>query len=154
MITKCSPMAKPEPLTAAVAVVDDKETKIDNDDDIADEIEGDFYDETVRLQLIGYLRLEQKFDSFPELIAQIHLDIGNANWALDSMPFVLSREDEFVKGQGRRSERLDRIGGRRFRSKLGIRIVVKCRNHRSRSRSNEVKLLVSLTLVIHFLQPF
>jgi riboflavin kinase len=100
LITKGSPMAKPEPLTAATDDDDDRETRVDNDDAIADEIEGDFYDETMRLQLIGYLRPEQKFDSFPELIAQIHRDIGNANWALDSMPFVFSREDEFVKDGG------------------------------------------------------
>ena len=100
LITKGSPMAKPVPLIAATDDDDDRETRVDNDDAIADEIEGDFYDETMRLQLIGYLRPEQKFDSFPELIAQIHRDIGNANWALDSMPFVLSKEDEFVKDRG------------------------------------------------------
>ncbi len=61
-------------------------------------IEGDFYDETLRLQLIGFLRPEQKFDSFPALIAQIHRDIGTASVALGSMPFVLSKEDEFISG--------------------------------------------------------
>ena len=100
LITRGSPMTRPEPVVTATADVD-----IDNDDDAIivdddDEIEGDFYDETMRLQLIGYLRPERKFDSFPELIAQIHVDIGNANWALDSMPFVLSKEDEFVKDGG------------------------------------------------------
>ena len=95
LITRGSPMTRP-----AVADVDGGDERIDDDDDVADEIEGDFYDETMRLQLIGYLRPEQKFDSFPELIAQIHRDIGNADWALDSMPFVLSKEDEFVKGGG------------------------------------------------------
>jgi len=62
------------------------------------EIEGDFYNETMRLQLIGFLRPEQKFDSFPELIAQIHRDIGTASFALGSMPFVFSKEDEFISG--------------------------------------------------------
>jgi len=85
LITKSSPMEKPES-------TDDGESS-----DNIDEIEGDFYDETLRLQLIGYLRAEQKFDSFPELIAQIHRDIGNADWALDSMPFVFSKEDSFIK---------------------------------------------------------
>jgi hypothetical protein len=95
LITRGSPMTRP-----------DERIDIDDDDDaivvIADagEIEGDFYDETMRLQLIGYLRPEKKFGSFPELIDQIHRDIGNANWALDSMPFVLSKEDEFVKDGG------------------------------------------------------
>jgi len=76
-------MTKPERL-------DSRETTVDDDDDsnaTANEINGDFYNETMRLQLIGHLRSEQKFDSFPDLIAQIHRDIGNADWALDSMPF-------------------------------------------------------------------
>lgn len=84
LITKSSPMEKPE-------------SDSDADTEIMDDVEGDFYNETLRLQLIGYLRPEQKFDSFPELIAQIHRDIGNANWALDSMPFIFSKEDDFVK---------------------------------------------------------
>lgn len=85
LITTSSPMEKPE------------STNNEESSDNIDEIEGDFYGETLRLQLIGYLRAEQKFDSFPELIAQIHRDIGNANWALDSMPFVFSKEDSFIK---------------------------------------------------------
>jgi FAD synthase len=96
LITSNSPMTKPER-------IDSRETTIDDDDDsntTANEIDGDFYNETMRLQLIGYLRSEQKFDSFPDLIAQIHRDIGNADWALDSMPFVFSKEDEFIKDAG------------------------------------------------------
>ena len=88
LITQSSPMEKNEKA---------EEEASSDDNSVADEIEGDFYDETMRLQLIGYLRPEQKFDSFPELIAQIHRDIGNADWALSSMPFVFSKEDEFVK---------------------------------------------------------
>ena len=84
LITKSSPMEKPG-------------SESDVDTNILDDVEGDFYNETLRLQLIGYLRPEQKFDSFPDLIAQIHRDIGNANWALDSMPFIFSKEDAFVK---------------------------------------------------------
>ena len=87
LITTSSPMEKPE------------STNNEESSDNIDEIEGDFYGETLRLQLIGYLRAEQKFDSFPELIAQIHRDIGNANWALDSMPFVFSKEDSFIKDE-------------------------------------------------------
>lgn len=90
LITKSSPMEKNE-LSENATPDDDGEA----DEDA--EIEGDFYGETMRLQLIGYLRPEQKFDSFPELIAQIHRDIGNAHWALDTMPFIFSKEDEFVK---------------------------------------------------------
>jgi len=85
LITTSSPMEKPE------------STNNEESSDNIDEIEGDFYGETLRLQLIGYLRAEQKFDSFPALIAQIHRDIGNANLALDSMPFVFSKEDSFIK---------------------------------------------------------
>ena len=96
LITKSSPMEKNKKSETNGEVV------IDND---MDEMEGDFYNETMRLQLIGYLRPEQKFDSFPELIAQIHRDIGNAHWALDSMPFVFSKEDEFIK------DGVDWIGG-------------------------------------------
>ncbi|KAL3904370.1 MAG: hypothetical protein SGARI_004950 [Bacillariaceae sp.] len=43
----------------------------------------DFYGTPLRLQLIGFLRDEQKFDSFPDLIAQIHADIQDAKDALD-----------------------------------------------------------------------
>jgi len=89
LITKSSPMTMPESTNET-----DGEQYESND---IDEIEGDFYNETMRLQLIGYLRPEQKFDAFPDLIAQIHTDIGNANWALDSMPYIFSKEDEFVK---------------------------------------------------------
>ena len=96
LITDASPMDK-----SGVVVDNDK----DNDDVIDDidtvysgEVEGDFYHETMRLQLIGFLRPEQKFDSFPDLIAQIHRDIGNADWALSSMPYMFSKEDEFISG--------------------------------------------------------
>lgn len=88
LITRFSPMERPE----SAANVESVATY-----PCYDEIEGDFYGETMRLQLIGFLRSEKKFDSFPELIAQIHRDIGNASWALDSMPFIFSKEDEFVK---------------------------------------------------------
>jgi riboflavin kinase len=90
LITENSPMTIPE--SAAF-----DESNVVTVDNIPIEIEGDFYGEIMRLQLIGYLRPEKKFDSFPDLIAQIHRDIGNASWALDSMPFIFSKEDEFVK---------------------------------------------------------
>ena len=89
LITKNSPMTMPES--------DAYDGSNSIDDSPTNEIEGDFYGETMRLQLIGYLRAETKFDSFPDLITQIHRDIGNAYWALDSMPFIFSKEDEFVK---------------------------------------------------------
>ncbi|KAL7549773.1 hypothetical protein ACHAWF_013035 [Thalassiosira exigua] len=94
LITKKSPMERND-LEEDTTTSDDGGLHMDDMTDF--EIEGDFYGETMRLQLIGYLRPEQKFDSFPELVAQIHRDIGNANLALDSMPFVFSKEDGFVK---------------------------------------------------------
>ena len=86
LITKASPMTKYE----GIANSDE------NNNNSAEEIEEDFYGETMRLQLIGFLQPEQKFDSFPDLIAQIHSDIGHADAALDSFPYVYSREDEFI----------------------------------------------------------
>ena len=113
LITKDSPMSRLEERvpsaigdSAPVSAIDDEEEEdvvgggenTSNDNNvIAGEIEGDFYNETIRLQLIGYLRVEQKFNSFPDLIKQIHCDIGNAHRALDTMPFVFSKEVGFVK---------------------------------------------------------
>jgi FAD synthase len=87
LITKASPMTKYECATET------NHNEIDAEDV---EINDDFYGETMRLQLIGFLRSEQKFDSFPDLIAQIHRDIGLAASALDSFPYVFSKEDEFI----------------------------------------------------------
>ncbi|EED92333.1 predicted protein [Thalassiosira pseudonana CCMP1335] len=89
LITSNSPMEKNE-------LADEYSTSSADDT----KIEGDFYGETMRLQLIGFLRAERKFDSFPDLIAQIHRDIGNAAWALDSMPYIFSKEAEFIQDSG------------------------------------------------------
>jgi riboflavin kinase len=89
LITKASPMIKYEGNTHIDA---DETEKIKEEV----EIKEDFYGETMRLQLIGFLRPEQKFDSFPDLIAQIHRDIGHAASALDSFPYVFSKDDEFI----------------------------------------------------------
>lgn len=93
LITQASPMEKPD----RGADRGDADGSINSENDRDIEIGGDFYDDTMRLQLIGYLRPEQKFDSFPDLVAQIHRDIGNAHWALDSMPFIFSKEEDFIK---------------------------------------------------------
>jgi riboflavin kinase len=48
----------------------------------------DFYGVPMRLQLLGFLRDEQKFDSFPALVAQIQQDVQDAKMALDHHPYV------------------------------------------------------------------
>eukprot|EP00523_Entomoneis_sp_CCMP467_P018528 CAMPEP_0168824452 /NCGR_PEP_ID=MMETSP0726-20121227/11100_1 /TAXON_ID=265536 /ORGANISM="Amphiprora sp., Strain CCMP467" /LENGTH=525 /DNA_ID=CAMNT_0008877451 /DNA_START=5 /DNA_END=1580 /DNA_ORIENTATION=- len=48
----------------------------------------DFYGKTMRLELLAYLRPEQKFASFPDLIAQINADATDAKWLLESHPIL------------------------------------------------------------------
>jgi riboflavin kinase len=61
----------------------------------------DFYGVPMRLQLIGFLRDEQKFASFPELIAQIHADVQDAKTSLDWMiPYPQLQDDDFLKVTG------------------------------------------------------
>ena len=61
-----------------------------------DEIRGDFYNETMRLALSGFLRPEMKFNSFADLIAAITNDVANAKEALGVQPFVALRADSFL----------------------------------------------------------
>lgn len=56
----------------------------------------DFYGETMRLQLHGFLRPEIKFESFPALVAQITADAKEAKGALDLSPYLLLKKDEFI----------------------------------------------------------
>ena len=56
----------------------------------------DFYGETMRLQLHGFLRSEIKFPSFPALIKQISEDRDEAREALDVEPSVAFRKDPFL----------------------------------------------------------
>jgi riboflavin kinase len=93
LITRNSPMEAFDEATISGDIVLDQA----GESYIVNEIEGDFYNETIRLQLIGFLRPEQKFDSFPALIAQIHRDIGTADFALNCMPFIFSKEDGFIQ---------------------------------------------------------
>lgn len=60
------------------------------------EIVGDFYNETMRLSLIGSLRPEKKFASFADLLAAIQLDIQCAKEALQSSPFFDYQKDPFL----------------------------------------------------------
>lgn len=57
----------------------------------------DFYGIPMRLQLIGFLREEQKFDSFPELIAQINADVQDAKDTLECSPYHEWKQDAFVR---------------------------------------------------------
>lgn len=56
----------------------------------------DFYNETMRLALSGFLRPEQKFDSFPDLMAAITNDVTNAENALDVESYASLRQDSFL----------------------------------------------------------
>lgn len=52
----------------------------------------DFYGQVMRLELSGYLRPEKKFDSFPQLLAQIQADITETQNALGGSPYIELRE--------------------------------------------------------------
>jgi len=52
--------------------------------DATPEYEDDFYGETVRVDVCGFIRPELRFDSLPELVARIKTDIGLARNALAS----------------------------------------------------------------------
>ncbi|CAI6011594.1 unnamed protein product [Closterium sp. NIES-65] len=56
----------------------------------------DFYDEELRLVVVGYIRPEADFPSLPALIARIHEDGAIARTALDSPPFASFKEDPFL----------------------------------------------------------
>ena len=56
----------------------------------------DFYEETMRLQLHGFIRLEMKFPSFPDLIAQITTDVEDAKEALDLDFYTRFQQDAFL----------------------------------------------------------
>uniref|UniRef100_A0A7S4AA97 riboflavin kinase n=1 Tax=Pseudo-nitzschia australis TaxID=44445 RepID=A0A7S4AA97_9STRA len=56
----------------------------------------DFYGVAMRLQLVGFLREEKKFDSFPELIAQINADVQDAKISLDCQPYKACQTDPFL----------------------------------------------------------
>ena len=60
-------------------------------------LEGDFYGETMRLALSGFLRPEMKFPSFPDLIKAIRNDVQNAKDSLDIHPYsTFAKHDPFL----------------------------------------------------------
>jgi riboflavin kinase len=56
----------------------------------------DFYQRTMRLQLVGFMRCEMKFSSFPDLIIQILYDVRTANYLLGLEKFSVFRSDPFL----------------------------------------------------------
>lgn len=73
-----------EKIVEAHLIVDEGETLLD------------FYNETMRLVLTGFLREEAKFASFSDLAAQIGRDVVNARDALSMEPFSSLRLDPFL----------------------------------------------------------
>lgn len=76
-----------EKIIEAHIILDDKKNIFDPPD---------FYNETMRLVLLGFLRYEMKFGSFPELIQQIQNDVIDAKHALTSinMPYVYMKQND------------------------------------------------------------
>jgi riboflavin kinase len=62
---------------------------------ILDEPISDFYNEVMRLELLGFLRSEKKFDSFPDLVQAISNDVTNSNTFLDKEPYASFQNDVF-----------------------------------------------------------
>jgi len=56
----------------------------------------DFYEEVMRLSLLGFLRPEQKFDSFPALMEAITNDVATAKKLLDEDPYNSFKVDPFM----------------------------------------------------------
>jgi riboflavin kinase len=84
-----------EKVIEAHLILEKEEEDDDGDDDKTSSIIEDFYGIPMRLQLIGFLREEKKFDSFPELIAQILADVDDARLSLDCHPYQSCRSDTF-----------------------------------------------------------
>ena len=62
----------------------------------------DFYNETMRLELIGSIRPEMKFPNFPRLVKAINSDIETASTALELQPFGALRADPFLVDAAKR----------------------------------------------------
>jgi riboflavin kinase len=57
----------------------------------------DFYDEVMRLLLIGFLRPEEKFGSFPELVAAITNDVETSRALLDEDSYSSFQSDALFR---------------------------------------------------------
>ena len=71
----------------------------------------DFYGHPMRLQLIGYIRPERKFDNFDELITQINRDIDDAATLLDEQPYNKCKQDPFLVAKASSSSWIGKSGG-------------------------------------------
>lgn len=63
------------------------------------EFPDDFYDEELRLVVVGYIRPEADFPSLDALIARIHMDGDVARAALDCYPYSTYRDDPFLTSE-------------------------------------------------------
>ncbi len=86
----------------AYLILEDQDATESINSDLTRMVPSDFYQETVRLQLHGYLRPEQKFDSLASLITQISLDVEHTKNALRLQPFAALRSDVFLVDPCRR----------------------------------------------------
>lgn len=61
----------------------------------------DFYDQEMRLIIVGFLRPQANFGSMDELIAEIAADVEFGQKALDETPDMSAlRDDPFLAGSG------------------------------------------------------
>ncbi|CAM9859193.1 unnamed protein product, partial [Laminaria digitata] len=78
----------------------------------------DFYGETMRMLLAGFQRREKKFASFPELVATINKDVGDASAALDEPRFSSFKADAFFSAAGKGSSAPEAWSTRDFTSAM------------------------------------
>lgn len=73
----------------------------------------DFYNEVMRLSLVGFLRPEKKFDSFPDLMAAITNDVETAKTTLsdEAAPYVSFKTESFLADISRSKPWIGKDGG-------------------------------------------
>jgi len=76
---------------------------------INDVIDGSFYNEPVRMLLVGRVRPEVKFDDFGALVAQINDDVKVARTCLDEVPYAAMRADKFLVEPARHLGKYDEV---------------------------------------------